>query len=206
MKRAQSRIGHLAAASILPGVLALAGCGSSNPAPKTQATVPTTTVSAASSYGIPTRITVPYVQRVINALNAVQGDAARLIVADRSLVPPAVYRLEAIDGDKWFSEVTATWADDLAAGLKNYRSAPGNEKDTVKKLISASPSCMWVETISDFSAVAVKSPPPSINYIQLIPLMPGRDKGGWNPTPWMIQLEGYNSRGLTPSDPCASAT
>ena len=206
MKGAQSRTGHLAVAALLPALLAAAGCGSSNPTPTTQATVPATTLSATASYAVPARITAPYVQRVIDALNAVQGDAARLIVSHRSLVPPAVYRLEAIDGDKWFSEVTATWADDLAADLKNYRPVPGNEKDTVNRVISASHSCVWLQATSDFSAISLNPPRPSVNYIQLVPLTAGRDRGGWNPTPWMIQLEGYNSQGLTPSDPCVSGT
>jgi hypothetical protein len=207
MKGAQSRTGHFATAFLLcVAACALAACGGSASASGPQATVPVTTIASSASYAIPRQITAPYVQRVLNALNAVDGDATRLIVAHRSLIKPAVYRLQAIDADSWFTEVTSTWADDLASGLQNYRSVPGNQRDTVQKIISASPSCVYVQAVSDFRASTVTPEPPHVNYIELVRLPPGRDKGGWNTTPWMIGVEGWNSQGLMPSDPCTSAS
>ena len=121
MKGLRGKTGHFVA----PGCLALAcvslaGCGSQAPAAVTQATVPATTIPPIDPHAVPTHITAAYVQGVLNELDAVDGDAARLIVANRSLVPAAVYRLEAIDADSWFSEDTSTLTDELAHGLQGY--------------------------------------------------------------------------------------
>lgn len=207
MKGAVSQIGHSAwRAVLLLASGSLAACGGSAAARQTQATVPDTTIPPVNSYAVPPHITAAYVQRVLDALDKVDGDATRLIVANRSLVPAAVYRLEAIDADAWFTEETSTWTDEITAGLKGYRTTPGNVQDTVKQVLYATPSCTWIETMSDYRAVAVRPSAPSVNYIQLVPAIPGRDTGGWNPTPWMIALEGYNSHGLVPSDPCAASS
>ena len=114
MKGAHSRIGHSATSLLLCAAGAtLAACGGAASASGPQATVPPTTAGSPTSYAIPPQITQAYVQRVINALDVVDGDATRLIVENRSLVPPAVYRLKAIDSDPWFTQVADTWADQL---------------------------------------------------------------------------------------------
>ena len=205
MKGAQSRIRHLATAALLPALLAAAGCGSSKPASTTQATVPSTTISATASYAIPNRITAAYVQRVINALDEVDGQATRLIVEHRALVPQAVYRLKAINSDPWFTEVADTWADQLAHGLKGYRLVPGDKKDVVSRVISANSSCVFVSVLTDYSLVSTVEQSRQVNYLQMVPLPTGRDPSHYNPTPWSVKIEGYNSRGLVPGDPCAGS-
>src|SRR5581483_8350103 len=134
----------VAFAAAAAACVGLTGCASGAGA-TTGATVPDTTIPPANDFSVPAHITVAYVQRVLNALDAVKGDAARLIIANKSLVPDAVYRLEAIDADRWFTEETSTWSDDLSNNLVGYRPDPGNEVDTVQRVISASPRCVWAQ-------------------------------------------------------------
>ena len=187
--------GSLTALALLPA------CASTHPSATPQATVPVTSATA-DPYAVPAKITRAYVQRVLDALDRVEGDAARLIVARKSLVPEAAWRLRSIDSDSWFQESTATWADDLANHLANYKVNPGDRVDHVTELLSASSSCVFVKAESDFSAVAANAAPPQTNYIQLVPLSSGRDPKHFNPTPWIVGIEGYNSKGLSPTNPC----
>lgn len=191
----------LRAAAALAAALTLSACGGSS-APAAQARVPSTTIPPADPYAVPAHITPAYVQRVLDALDAVDGDATRLIVANRALVKPALYRLEAIDSQSWFGEMTNTWAGQIAQGLTNYQASPANKRDAVQHLISSSRSCIFVKVTTDYSAVARSHGPPQVNYIVLRPSPPPAAYDDFNPTPWVIDLEGYNSQGLEPSDPC----
>lgn len=206
MKGLRPRIGQCAwRVALLPMCAALAACGGSAAARQTQATVPDTTIPPINSYAVPPHITAAYVQRVLNALDKVDGDATRLIVANRSLIPAAIYRLKAIDSDPWFTEVSDTWADQLAQGLKGYRLHPGEKKEIVEQVISATPVCVFAKVLTDYSQVSTKVQHPQTNYLQLIPLPVGRDSYHYNVTPWLINVEGYNSQGLVPGDPCAAS-
>lgn len=188
---------------LAPGLLAACGGGNSA-ATGPQATVPDTTVGSPTSYAVPSHITNGYVQRVMNALDAIDGDATRLIVSQRALVPQAVYRLRAINSDTWFTQVSATWADQLSSGLAHYRARPGNQKDKVERVISGRSDCVFAEIQSDYSAVSTAGHSVAVNFVQLLPEPSGHDPKGLNPTPWLINIEGSNSRGLQPSDPCAA--
>ena len=181
--------------------LALSAC-SSPTTPVVQAKVPSTTIGDANPYAVPAHITTAYVQRVLNALDVVDGDATRLIVANRSLVKPALLRLEAIDSKSWFGSVTNVWAGDLASGLKSYRPDPGNQRDLVTNVISANSDCVFVRALTDYSAISIKAQRPVINYIVL---RAGPGTSSFNPTPWIVDIEGSNSKGLQPTDPCGGS-
>ena len=203
-RHGRGRLGWIALVALAClGSAGLAGCGGGKSAQAPQATVPSAATSVSSDpYAVPPKITAAYVQRVLNALDVVDGEATHLIVTNRALVPAAVTRLRAIDSDSWFTEVTDTWADDIGHGLTSYRPTPGDRKDNVKALLSGQATCVFAQVQSDFSAVASHPVAPETNYIQLVPLAAGRDPAGYNPTPWMINVEGSNSQGLTPKDPC----
>ncbi|HET6965634.1 MAG TPA: hypothetical protein VFH58_12735 [Acidimicrobiales bacterium] len=133
------------------------------------------------------------------------GDATRLIVEHRSLIAPAVYRLKAIYSDPWFTQVADTWADQLGRGLKGYRANPGDKKEVVKRVISANPNCVFTSVLTDYSAVSEVKQPLQLNYVELVPTQPTRDPSHFNPTPWSVKIEGYNSQGAVPGDPCVGS-
>ena len=190
--------GSLTTLALLPA------CASTHPSATPQATVPVTSATA-DPYAVPAKITPAYVQRVLDALDSVDGAATREIVSERRLTKHALDQLRAIDSDRWFTEVTDTWADELAKGLPGYRSNSGVQRDTVTDLISEAPKCIFASVMSDYSEISTQSSAPQRNYIVLRPLPSGRDTSGVNPTPWLVDLEGYNSAGLQPADPCAAA-
>lgn len=197
------------ARSVLLGLIALAaagGCGGNDtpPAPA-GATVPRSapTTAPADPYSVPATIDAAYLNRVFEALDAVDGDATRLIVRTKSLPPAAAERLIAIYSDDELKIQTGRWLDVIEAGMTGYRPDPGNLKTSVVRILSSTPRCVFVVVKRDHSAIAVNPQPVRETFVFLGPLDPVRNKKQLNPTPWMIEGEGFNSDGSMPGDPCA---
>ena len=170
----------------------------------TGATVPDTTIPADNSFAVPAHITVAYVQRVLNALDAVDGDATRLIVASHTLDSGALARLQAINTPSWFAHLATGWATQIAEGLTQYRIVPGNKHDVVQQLLTSRRTCIFLKALTDYSAVSAVQQPPQVNFIELVAAPTGHATAA-DPTPWLVNLDGYNSAGLTPADPCGAA-
>jgi hypothetical protein len=205
MKRAHGRIGHFATATTLPALLALAGCGSSKPAPTTQATVPTSTISATASYAVPNRITTAYVQRVLNVLERLNSAAGADIVDNGRLTNVAVSDLKAIFAPDLFAAQVNLWVNDITSGLKGFRHPSGLVVDHVTNIFSADSSCVFVGVIRDVSAVTLTPPPPHTTYVQLVPAHVAIDPGHLNPTPWAFEMLGPSTNNDRPANPCAAS-
>jgi hypothetical protein len=193
----------------LLGLLALAGlgaCGGDDTPAQAGATVPkaTTPTTAADPYAVPATIDAAYLTKVFAALDGVDGDATRLILRTKNLPPEAAERLASIYGEKEFRVQTGRWLDVLEAGnLAGYKPEPGNLKTSVVRVISSNSQCVFLLGQRDHSAIAVSPPAPQDTYFYLQPLEPIRNRKQFNPTPWMISGEGFNSDGSAPGDPCA---
>jgi hypothetical protein len=194
---------------ILLGLIAsvVAGaCGGKGPPAATQATVPQSAPSttAADPYAVPATIDAAYLNRVFAALDAVDSDATRIIVETRSLPPAAADRLVSIYGQQELPVQTARWLDRIDAGLPEFKPHPGAQKTTVVRLLSSRPTCVFATVKRDHTAVAIDPPPSHEIFVYLAPLDPVRNQKGFNPTPWAIGGEGFNSDGSMPGDPCAA--
>ena len=190
--------GSLTTLALLPA------CASTHPSATPQATVPVTSATA-DPYAVPAKITPAYVQRVLDALEGVNGEATARIVALHRMDDQSAFLLRAVFGDQEFQTQTQSWASQVAVGLKNYKSSPRPIRDQVQALISGTPRCVFVSVRRDFGGVAINPPPSHVSYIELVPLIPSDDPRHVNPTPWAIGLAGVNSAGVQPQDPCASA-
>ncbi|MBV9665787.1 MAG: hypothetical protein JOZ37_17610 [Actinobacteria bacterium] len=200
------------AAAVAIAALALTACGKSAtpkraaatklPEPTVPATAPTTVPT--DPYAVPPTIDAAYLNKVIQALDHVDGDATRLIVARRQLVPEAARRLSSIYSAEEFTAQTNLWLDLLDKGLPGAQASPGDVVTTITRVIAAGRSCAFVEVRRDYSKVATNGPTAGTDYLVLAPLDRKRDPNAFNPTPWVISREGFNSDQPQPSNPCPS--
>ena len=192
------------------GLLALAGlgaCGGSDTPSSAGATVPkaTSTTTPADPYAVPPTIDAAYLNKVFAALERVDGDATRAVVASKDFVPDAAKRLRAIYAEEEFKEQVDLWLDIvIKKQFDRFNTPPGDRSSVVEKVMTGRPDCVYVAVRRDYAAVAVTPPAADVEYVALRPADDGRDPFELNPTPWMISSEGYRSDGAVPRDPCAS--
>jgi len=197
--------------AVLVGVLAGVGCSgrgddATRAAPATVRTEPaTTTTSVFPVDQVPAVIDVAYVQRVIDALDHVMGDAVRALVAAR--VPDRAFyeRLRAVYLDPEFERVQADFGRDAAEGLNDYRASPADPSTHVDRLITGNDECIWVADTRDFG--------PFLNFVPADDAKRGflafgrkrseLDLATRNPTAWMIAYDGRRLNGEEPRNPCA---
>jgi hypothetical protein len=188
-------------------VLAVAACssGSHRASPPTTLQVPTT--SAVSVAGgpnpdaIPPVITVAYVNAVFAALNHINGNAVRALVASREVTPTVEMYLRAVYNDPLYAQEVKIARESIAGSLANVREPPGDLVTTVTRLISHSAACVFVQTRTDFSRVLIHPEPPAASeYFALTPKQPGSDPYHQNPTPWELKFNAdYQTSTTIPS-------
>lgn len=214
MVRKVSRISLVACrtgpvAVLLTLALATAACTGNRSGRTPQATVPRaagttpTAAAVADPYAIPKVITKQYVQKVLDALDQVDAGAARLIVASGALSPNAAAQIRAITTPSQYTQQTSIVLAQLRQGVSVYKSPPGAVKDTVTRLVSASPICVFAASIRDYSALLMVPPPPRLNYFVLRRRTTIPAASGPNPTPWAVDSLEYNPDNSQPADPCA---
>jgi len=183
------------AAAIL--VLSTVGCsGDDNRADRipsaTVGTEPPTTTTT-NPYAIPVAIDAAYVNRVLAGLDAVVGDAIRIVVTARFINRDASDRLKAVYGtDAQLDFTLDLLSQDVARGLSGYRSPPGNKVTNVTELLSSSSSCIYTKVSRDYSRVGVGTvPTDDVQWIALRPLDRSRDAFNYNYVGWAYIYEGF---------------
>ena len=198
-------IGSVIARSlVLVAALALAaGCnGKADGGPETTLPPPPTASTApADPYAVPAVINEAYVNRVLAALDQVEGDVIRNLVATRVPQIADTMRLRAIYNDPQFQ----LEFDDLLAfartDLSQFKVPPGNRKTAVTKVVTARPDCTYVEASTDFADVVRVPPTQPADQVKAITLrrtQDGADQQDLNPTPWSISNAELIKRGEAP--------
>lgn len=188
------------AAALAATALLLTACGKSSSPASAHATVPPaapTTTTPADPYAVPATIDAAYLNRVFAALDHVDGDAARIIVANKQLERDAADRLAAIYSRDEFTAQTNAWLD-LLGRLNEVKSPPGDRKTTTKRIIVGQATCVFAEVERDYSALATSPKPPSTVFLSLT----ATASKALNPTPWVIDFVGTRSDGTQPTSPC----
>jgi hypothetical protein len=210
MVRKMLRLGlgtRVAGATLAIVPVLAAACGGTTASAGPGATVPraaSTSTTPADPYAIPSPITAAYVQRVLDELDTISGDAIRVVVAERSLVPDAARRLRAISTSTSFNQQSMIVLNQIDTGLSNYRVPPGPVRDTVDQLISAAPSCVFASLTRDFSALEKVPEPSPTTYVVLRPRAVEDDPTNLNPTPWVIDFLGYDKSGVPIANSCVA--
>ena len=172
------------------------------------ATVPTAPpqTTTTNPYAVPETIDAAYVNRVLAGLDAANGDVTRMVVATKTIPREAADRLKTLYAtDELLNFVYDSISRDLANGLRDYRSNPGNHQTTVKTVITAKPRCLYVEARRDFSQVSARGAPPLEQmWIVLVPTPLARDPFKMNPVGWAFVYEGFQQGGTPPQGaPCS---
>ena len=155
-------------------------------------------------YAVPEVIDKAYFERVLAGLDAAVGEIVRLVMRTRDVPPEVIDRLKAIylnrdDINLFLMGIQR----DLRLGFSGYKGNPGNAKTTVDELLATSKSCIFVRVKRDYSEVATN--PPSndkLEWVGIQPLDPALDPNHYNPTPWIMNLEGVRSDGGQPPSTC----
>jgi hypothetical protein len=178
--------------------LGLAACSSARPHASAPLSPTSTTVAKpADPYAIPAVITPAYVDSVFAALNHVNGDASRLLVADRTVNKGVTSILRSIYNDPLYAEQVKIAGQSLQGNLSDVRHPVGDIRTVVAQLISGSGSCIFVRTRSDYAAVVTNpGPPAGSEYFELRPTQVGDNSTSINPTPWSMA---FNAVYMTPT-------
>jgi hypothetical protein len=168
---------------------------------------PTTVASAGGGVPnpdvIPPVITAAYVNAVLAALNHVYGDVTRALRSSLAITPDVRRDLRSIFNDPLYAQEIQAAGISLRGAIENVRPNSGDGLTVVTHLISASSSCVFVETSTDLSNVLVNPTPQAASeYYALKPKVNGNDPNRLNPTPWAFA---YNAAFLKPTkvkDPC----
>lgn len=160
--------------------------------PATQPAPPTTTttiIQPADPYAIPEVIDEAYVNRLLAALDQIDGDILRRVVASEGIDAEVPKMLRAIYNDPQYDEELEGIRRVLGRGLEAFRRPPGNRKTTVERLVEARSDCVFFEARTDSSEVLKVVAPEPQGELELLTLRPkqkGADPSGVNPTPWSV--------------------
>lgn len=170
----------------------------------TVATEPPQTTTT-NPYAVPAVIDVAYVNRMLAGLDAVMGDAVRLVVRTRT-IPREVYdRLRSIYGsDDGLQLAIDTFQGDMKRNFSGYNLDPGNKLTSVTQLLTARTSCIFARVTRDYSAVGTNPRTADMQWIAIKPLDVIRDPNRYNITSWAYIYEGYPPDRTQPPDPCAA--
>lgn len=178
----------------LLALLALSACRDSGSGPPVTTTtlLPETTVTQPATtttlgFDIPAVIDLPYVQRVLETIYHLDGEAARYIYAKK--LPDAHFneRLEAIFGDPRLSEAKQVYGENAAQAFVRFANPPGDPSVRAIEIIDTSDRCMIIRVDLDYGP-QYKDPPPrrptsvvQLSRADVLPL---------NPTGWGIIAAG----------------
>lgn len=178
-------------------VAIVAGACSPGGADGPETTVPTSattvaTTAVADPFAIPALIDAAYVDRVLAALNKVEGDLVRELVERNAVDTSARSRLRAIYNDPKFEQEFDSLIKLFGRGTAEFKRPPGDRVTTVTEVVSASPACILVRTSSDYSDVVVNPPPKEPGEVDVTTLRPTQaeaDPENLNPTPWSVSSD-----------------
>jgi len=179
--------------------LLLTACSSGHrvPTAKVRPAPPTT----ADPYAVPAVIDVAYVNRVLAALDQVNGNATREAVRAKALTPEFMADLRAVYEGVALEQELKVWSITAQRAFAGFSAAPGNRRTTVIALTTATPACVFVKTHRDYSA-ATPSPGPDLPHY--ITLRPAARHDTRNPTPWLVTVDVVTPDGGIPENACAT--
>ena len=152
----------------------------------TRTPLTTATTAPADPYAVPATIDVTYVQRVLDALDAIRAPVVAELLAIRSVSLPMARRLAAIYNPEEHDRQVQLMESQAGRDLSVFKDPPGVRRTIVKRLLSARPDCISMEVEFDSSAVLKNPAPPTPTYLALQPTEPSSDPANVNPTPYSI--------------------
>lgn len=166
----------------------------------TTTSLPATTTSLPGGINpdaIPRVITIPYVDAVFRVLNHINGNAARSLVESGTISSSVVADLKSIYGPLLLPVELRVFSTGLTQDTSNLRHPMGDRVTLVRRIISSSVSCIFVETVTNLTAVELHpTAEPADEYWELTLKQRGQDPQRINSTPWVAA---YNVDYLVPT-------
>jgi hypothetical protein len=134
---------------------------------------------------VPDEITVEYVQRVMDALDASWGDMYRLYVDSGGPTAETAAWLDALYDEPELSRIDVDLGREAADGFDTTRTPPGDPTTEVVELISTSPDCIYFEADRQYDAVLLDD----TSGTTLIVLRRA-EPNDTNATTWVMSVEG----------------
>jgi len=163
----------------------------------TTSAVPRTTTPTVDVSTVPAVIDMAYVQSVFDVLDQIRGEVVKEFLAKRELTPDMVARLSAVYNQEELDREVQARRAQSKGDFSVFRQPPGIRRTIVRRLITARPDCIFVESSFDNSQVLNAPPPTTPTYLALQRSVPSSPRG--NPTPFSIFSEDKD-----PADPCAA--
>jgi len=153
---------------------------------------------------VPAVITPAYVDAVFAVLDHVYGNAVRLMVATTNLPVQATVDLRAVFADPEYATELKIFHLELEQGFAHVRRPPGDRRTTVVRVLSASETCIFVQTKTSFRAVITDpAPETGTEYYALEKKSSANDPDRLNSTAWEIYYDvAYTAVEPPPKDPC----
>lgn len=156
--------------------------------PTTPTTVAETTTTTVSPFAVPDVIDIPYVQRVLEEIYRLDGEAVRHLYASKLPDKEFALRQEAIFGGQTLKESVRILSERATTELDAFASPPGNPTVKARELIQTSVRCMIVLADLSFSPFYRSSEvgPSDPSYIYLF----RAEHSKYNSTGWGITRSG----------------
>jgi len=188
-----------------PFVLLLAGCTASSgggalpattttllPPLETTTTVPPTSSTVAAAFAVPAVIDLPYVQRVLETIYHLYGEATRHVYDTKSPDPELDERLVAIFGGQTLTGARKVLRDNADDGFRRFANPPHDPKVRVVEIIQATSKCMVIRADLNLDPQYKESRP---SQPQAVIQMARADVLPYNPTGWGILVAGAPDQG-----------
>jgi len=191
----------LLVAVALTGLLAGACGGDDDDRPDAAAVTTAPSTSTSTTVGVdevPDEITVEYVQRVMDALDASWGDMYRLYVDSGGPTAETAAWLDALYDEPELARIDVDLGREAADGFDSTRMPPGDPTTRVVELISASPECIYFEADRQYDAVLTVASESEGTDVIVLRASTASPK---NPTRWQMTVEGRSAT-ERPEDPC----
>lgn len=161
--------------ALIVGAALLTGCGgSAGPSVPRLAELPR-----------PAVVSKPYVQQVVDRLDALAGAAWRALVHDRAISPNVIAILRASYGYALTDATQAAMGQALQYALHGVPTSPGNPTTTVDVLTYAQPSCLIFSATQDLAPIRHGARAELVTMV-LVPLPKDRDPDHLNSTGWLV--------------------
>ena len=163
-----------------------------SPAPTVTPTLAEPTTTAPSSFAVPAVIDLPYVQRVLETIYHLDGEAVRHVYAKKVPDAELYERLEAIFGGEALAEAKRVLGENAAEGFVVFANPPGDAKVRAIEIIQATQSCMVIRADLEYSPQFRETRPPQPEVViqlgraEVLPL---------NPTGWGVLFAGQPDPG-----------
>ena len=188
-----------------PLILLVAGCSASSsggappattttllPPLETTTSVAPTSSTVAAAFAVPAVIDLPYVQRVLETIYHLDGEATRLAYAKRAVDAEADERLEAIFGGEALAEARKVLRSNADSGFRRFANPPGDATVRAVQTIQATPTCMVIRADLDFGPQYSEfrpTDPPAVIQLKRADVL------RFNPTGWGIVVAGEPDHG-----------